>query len=292
MKFTFIIIFTFFTISCNTAQTTTFTTTTDTQFTTIPEIPEQITFAGEKVPLEQQDIEQSLLNEVIITKYMHSLTLRSLLLSKQYFSIIEPILKKNGVPDDFKYLCVAESGLNPNAYSPAKAAGLWQILATTATENKLEVNSTVDERYNIEKSTEVACKYLNTAYKRYGSWTMAAASYNVGMAGLSRRATTQKQTNFYNLFLPTETMRYVFRILSYKILFESPDKLGFVVTEKDYFPQVKYKNISIDNSVIDWVALAEKHNTTYKSLRAINPWIREYKHTNKLGEKYTVKIPD
>lgn len=293
MKITLLILFTLFTISCGSAQSTAdIIGEIAYETVSVPTIPSKISFANEEVPLSEQEIKEALLSEVIVTKYMHSRTLKSLLVSKQYFPIIEPILKKNGIPDDFKYLCVAESSLDPNAYSPAKAAGLWQILPTTATENKLEVNGDVDERYNIEKSTEVACKYLKTAYNKFGSWTMAAASYNVGMAGLDRRATTQQQKEFYNLLLPTETMRYIFRILSYKILFESPDNLGFNVEEKDFFPAVKYKNISVNSSVINWVELAKEHNTSYKNLRALNPWIRDYNHTNKLGKSYTVKIPD
>ncbi|MEG1649324.1 MAG: lytic transglycosylase domain-containing protein [Rikenellaceae bacterium] len=291
MKISLTTLFIILTIGCGSAQDIA-KSNNSAEFVNVPTAPESISFSGEKVPLDNVNIKNDLLSEIIVTKYMHSRTLKSILASKQYFSIIEPILKKNGVPDDFKYLCVAESGLDPNAYSYAKAAGLWQILASTATENKLEVNGDIDERYNIEKNTEVACKYLKNAYKRFGSWTMAAASYNVGMAGLARRSETQQETNYYNLFLPTETMRYVYRILTFKILFESPNKLGFNVEEKDYFSPFKYKNILVDDAVINWVAIAKKHGTNYKNLRAINPWIRDYTHTNKLRKTYTVKIPE
>ena len=263
----------------------------DSEIVDVPKLPTTLAFASEQVPLCNPAVSEWLTNEILVTKYMHSRTAKSLLLAGHYFHIIEPILKENGIPDDFKYLCVAESSLDPNAYSTASAAGLWQIMSGTAKDHKLEVNSTVDERYHIEKSTRVACAYLKSAYKKFGNWTMAAASYNVGMAGLQRRATSQQVTNYYDLLLPTETMRYIYRILTYKILFEDPMSLGYNFAKSDRYTPRDYTIVKVNSANIDWVALATQHGTNYKNLREINSWIREYKHANKYGKSYEVKIP-
>lgn len=291
MKYIILVIASYLSMSCAMAQTRTEVLSEAGQSVVAPSLPTSINFAGERVPLEDSEVAIALTNEILVTKYMHSRTMKILLESRRYFAIIEPILKEQGVPSDFKYLCVAESSLDPTAYSSAKAAGLWQIMSATATDHKLEVNTSVDERYHVEKSTLVACQYLKKAHEKYGSWTMAAASYNVGMAGLTRRATSQKEDVFYNLFLPTETMRYIYRILTYKILCESPESMGFVVKESDYYPDFNYSEVVVKDATIDWVALAKAHNTTYKDLRALNNWIRVYSHTNSSKKSYTVKVP-
>lgn len=257
----------------------------------IPPLPETLTFAGEKVPLEYFDVRESLYEECGVTMYMHSRTLNTLRATKRYFAIIEPILKQYGIPDDLKYLALAESSLNPEAYSVARAAGLWQIMASTAGDNKLEVNTYVDERYNIEKATHVACKYLVNAYKRFGSWSMAAASYNLGVAGLAKRVGVQNKTNYYDLWLPTETMRYVYRIISLKLATENPKKYGFMIEDDDYYLPFVTKEITVKGADIDWVKVATDNGTNYKILRELNPWIREYEHPNKTGKSYVVKVP-
>ncbi|MFI3262469.1 MAG: lytic transglycosylase domain-containing protein [Rikenellaceae bacterium] len=257
----------------------------------IPEIPQDLDFAGERVPIENYDTRESLEEDIMVTMYLHSRTMTSLRSSKRYFSIIEPMLKEAGIPDDFKYLAVAESSLNPEAYSPAKAAGLWQIMATTGRENGLEVNSTVDERYHIEKATKVAIKYLKTAKAKFGNWAMAAASYNVGMAGVSRRATSQGVTSYYDLFAPAETMRYVFRILSFKIIFANPQKYGYMLNEFEYYSPYEYTTIKVSGKNIKWSDVAKENGTTYKIMRELNPWIRTYDHPNVSNKTYEVKIP-
>lgn len=255
------------------------------------EAPKGLDFAGEAVPLDNFDVRESYQEEMGVTMYMHSRTMSTLRASDRYFSMIEPILEKNGIPQDFKFVAVAESSLNPESYSVAKAAGLWQLLSTTAQESGLEVNTDVDERYHIEKSTEVACKYFKRAKERFGSWTMAAASYNVGIAGLARRAESQGQKEYYNLFLPTETMRYVFRILTFKSLASDPPRYGFSLGSNDYYKPFTYKEIEVNSPKIIWSDVAEANNTNYKLLRELNPWIRSYEHTNKLGKTYKVKVP-
>lgn len=260
----------------------------------LPEVPDALDFAGEAVPLGNYDTRESLQRELITTSNMHTATLRVLLHSRRYFAIIEPILERNNIPTDFKYLCVAESGLNPNIVSPAKAAGLWQIMPGTGRDFGLEVGGEVDERYHIEKATEVACVYLRKAYDRFGSWTLAAAAYNLGEAGVAKRIEAQGgMSNYYDIYMPDETRRYVFRILSFKMLFADPAAYGFVLGEGDYYkPLTDYKFVDISAQNIDWPAFAAEHGTTYRMLRELNHWIRDYKFANKAAKTYQVKVPN
>lgn len=259
----------------------------------IPTVPKSLNFAGEQVPLNLADVRESLEREVSVTMYMHSRTMNTLRNVTRYFPVIEPILKANGIPEDFKYLCMAESGLNPNAVSSAKAAGLWQFMTSAAKDYGVETGDNVDMRFHIEESTRAACKYLNAAYKRYGSWTMAAASYNAGLAGVTRRMNTQGVENYYDLFLPEETMRYVYRILTFKLLVENPRHYGFHLKQSDYLPPYdNYREVKVNSSVIDWSAFATAQGTNYKVLRILNPWIRSYEYNNTSGKTYTVKVPN
>lgn len=257
----------------------------------IPPVPDKMDFAGESVPTANFDTRESLYEECGVSMYMHSRTLNALRASKRYFAIIEPILQENGIPDDFKYMAMAESSLNPEAYSAARAAGLWQIMSSTAADNKLEVNDYIDERYHIEKATRVACRYIKEARDRFGSWTMAAASYNLGMAGLAKRVGIQKTAYYYDLWLPAETMRYMFRILSLKLAAENPEAYGFRIGDDDYYLPFVTRDVTVSGPDIDWVKVAHDNGTDYKILRELNPWIREYRHPNKAGKSYTVKVP-
>lgn len=259
----------------------------------IPTVPKSLNFAGELVPLNLADVRESLEREVSVTMYMHSRTMNTLRNVTRYFPVIEPILNANGIPEDFKYLCMAESGLNPNAVSSAKAAGLWQFMTSAAKDYGVETGDNVDMRFHVEESTRAACKYLNAAYKRYGSWTMAAASYNAGLAGVTRRMNTQGVENYYDLFLPEETMRYVYRILTFKLLVENPRHYGFHLKQNDYLPPFdNYREVKVNSSVIDWSAFATAQGTNYKVLRILNPWIRSYEYNNTSGKTYTVKVPN
>lgn len=258
----------------------------------IAEIPEKLDFAGEIVPLQYAEVREALEREMSVTMYMHGGTIRAIRTMSRYFPVIEPILKQYGIPDDFKYLAMAESGLNPNAFSSARAAGMWQIVAAAAKDHGLETGDNVDLRYNVEQSTHVACKYLRKAYERYGSWTMAAASYNAGLAGVTRRANTQGVDNYYDLFLPEETMRYIYRILSFKVISRNPALYGFNIKADDYFPPfTNYKVVEINDPQIEWSEFAAKHGTNYKVLRILNPWIRTYSYTNSSRKSYKVMIP-
>lgn len=258
----------------------------------VPPLPAKLDFAGEPVPMQNQDTRESLMREMLTTFYMHSRTLQTILASKRYFAVIEPILAKYGVPDDFKYLCMAESGLNPEARSGAGAGGLWQLMPAYAKSAGLLVGDEVDERYHIEKSTEAACRYLIDAKRRLGSWTLAAAAFNAGVAGVSRRLEKQGVESYYDLFLPNETLRYVFRVLSFKLLMSDPAAYGYKIDKKEYYPLLPaYEEVTVDGPEIDWAAFAREHGTHYKQIRQLNPWIRDYDHTNKAGRSYTVKIP-
>lgn len=258
----------------------------------VPPLPARLDFAGEPVPMQNQDTRESLMREMLTTFYMHSRTLQTILASERYFAVIEPILAKYGVPDDFKYLCMAESGLNPEVRSGAGAGGLWQLMPAYAKSAGLLVGDEVDERYHIEKSTEAACRYLIDAKRRLGSWTLAAAAFNAGVAGVSRRLEKQGVESYYDLFLPNETLRYVFRVLSFKLLMSDPAAYGYKIDKKEYYPLLPaYEEVTVDDPEIDWAAFAREHGTHYKQIRQLNPWIRDYDHANKAGRSYTVKIP-
>ncbi|MFW6289626.1 MAG: lytic transglycosylase domain-containing protein [Mariniphaga sp.] len=254
-------------------------------------VPDSVVFAGERVPMERFDTRESLDRELLVNSYFHSQTLRFIKMAPRYFAIIDPILKEKGVPEDFRYLAVAESGLNPRAVSPARAVGLWQFLATTAKEYGLEVNSEVDERYHIEKSTYAACDYLLKAYERYGSWAMVAAAYNGGMAGVERQMKRQKNQVYYDLLFGEETSRYVFRIIALKLIMENPEDYNFFVAGEEKYPVVQTRNVEIYGGVPDFADFAYQHNINYKLLKDFNPWLRENKLTNSRGKKYIIKIP-
>ncbi len=192
----------------------------------VPELPSELCFAGESVPLNNYDTRESLIREILITKNMHSRTMTTLLLTTRYFPIIEPILEEQGIPQDFKYLCMAESSLDANIVSPAGAAGLWQLMPAVGRDNGMVVGKDVDQRYHIEKATYAACRHLQESYDKFGNWTMSAAAYNLGLAGVSTRSQRQFVDNYYDLYMPAETMRYVFRILSMKLVCENPEKYG------------------------------------------------------------------
>lgn len=254
-------------------------------------IPDEVFFAGEKMPLEQFDVREALDRELLSIAYFHSQTIRYLKLAPRFFPVIGTILKEQGIPDDFKYLAVAESGFNPRAASPAGAVGFWQFLETTAKEYGLEVNKEVDERYHVEKSTYAFCKYLRESYNRYGSWTLAAASFNGGMARVQSQQTRQKMTNFYDLLFAEETHRYVFRIAALKLIMENPEDYSFKISEDDKYPVIKTREVEINGPVNNFADFAIEQGISYKLLKDFNPWLRDDKLTNSAGKKYIVKIP-
>ncbi len=253
-------------------------------------LPDSLYFAGERVPLENFDTRESLDRELNSNAYFHSSTLLLLKRSHRYFPVIEPILEKYSVPDDFKYLAVAESNLS-NAVSPAGATGFWQFMKPTGREYGLEIDNEVDERYHLEKSTEAACKYFLKSFEKYGNWTMVAASYNRGSNGVDRLIDIQDQNNYYDLLLPEETSRYLFRILSFKTIFSEPVKYGFDIPEEHLYPPVDYTEVKVDTAVSSFAAFAAFFGTNYKILKSFNPWLRQPYLKNNPGKTYMIKIP-
>ncbi len=256
-----------------------------------PVIPKSLEFAGENVPLDYFDIRESLDRELLVNTYFHSQTMWVIKRANRYFRLIEPVLKKYGIPDDFKYLAVTESNLS-NVVSPAGAAGFWQLLSGTAKDYGLEVNDEIDERYNIEKSTETACKYFKESYDTYGNWTMVAASYNAGRKGINLQVERQKETNYYDLLLNDETARYLFRILAFKIIMNNPSNYGFNIRKEDLYPPVPTYDVIVDTSVDDFADFAKSYGINYKLLKIFNPWLREKYLTNKNRKTYVIKIPE
>ncbi len=252
--------------------------------------PDSVEFAGELAPLYAPDIWERYDKEIHKNVYWQSNTLFYFKRANKFFPIIEPILEKNNIPNDFKYLAIIESGLE-NVVSPAGAAGFWQFMKGTAKERGMEVNSEVDERYNLEISTQKACEYLNESFEKFGSWTMAAASYNVGMNGIERRSNEQNSNNYYDLHLPTETSRYIFRLLAIKEIFENKSKYGFVLRKSDMYEYPNTEKIEISKTNINLTNLADSLGVNYKILKQFNPWLRDKKLTNKPSKTYTIILP-
>jgi len=254
-------------------------------------IPENVTFAGEPLPLQNFDTRESLDRELNATAYRHGSTLLTIKRAERYFPEIEKILRENGIPDDFKYLACAESDLG-NVISPVGATGFWQIMENTGREAGMTINKEIDDRYNLEKSTRFACDYFKRAYERFGSWTMAAASYNNGFSGLNEQVQIQKETNYYNLLLNEETARYVFRIVSLKLVISDPSRYGVSVEPEERYRPVAYREVKVDTSVTSFEQFARNFDTNYKILKFLNPWLRKPFLTNTGGREYIIRVPE
>ncbi len=257
---------------------------------TSPPVPQSMTFAGEEVPLEVYWVREALDRELIVNCYQHSKTIRILKLSSRYFPTIEKILKEEGVPDDFKYLCVAESGLE-NVTSPANAGGYWQFIPSTAKVYGLEISNDVDERCHLEKATRAACRYLKKMKNQFGSWTMAAAGYNRGDGGLQAAVDDQRQKSYWDLWLNSETSRYLYRILSFKLIFENPQAYGVKICPAQMYHPVETKTVRVTSSIASLPRFAEEHHVTYRELRNLNPWIRNNRLTVVSGKSYEIELP-
>lgn len=253
-------------------------------------VPDQVTFAGETVPMDDPEVYERLDRELNVTGYWHSNTIQNLKLANRWFPVIEKTLKENGVPDDFKFLAMAESGLR-NVISPSNAHGYWQFLEATAEHYGLVVNAEVDERYDMEKSTVAACKYFKDAYARFGNWTLAAASYNAGMGAIEGAVGYQDENSYYDLYFREETSRYVFRALAFKTIYEHTQEYGFFLTKEDLYNPLEYTTVEVTSSISNLAKFAKDHGTNYKQLKYYNPWLRSDMLTVKAGQKYTIKIP-
>ena len=247
-------------------------------------------FCGERVPVEIIDVKERLDREMVVNVNLHSATTLIIKRANRYFGDIEPILKKNGIPDDFKYLCVIESALT-NATSSAGAKGFWQFMPETAKEYNLEVSSTVDERYDVLKATEAACTYLKRAYAKFGNWTLVAAAYNRGMAGIERQQVAQGVTDYYDLYLNEETSRYVFRILALKEIMKNSDKYGFVFSKDELYKPVKTKSVTVSANIDDLQKWALDQGINYKLLKLYNPWLIDTSLIVQSNKTYNIQIP-
>ena len=254
-------------------------------------MPDHLDFAGEPVPLKEPDIYERMDRELLVNTYWQSNGLLLIKRAHKYFPVIEPILAEEGVPDDFKYLAVIESGLT-QAVSPAGAVGFWQILKSTGREYDLEINDNVDERYNIEKATRVACEYFKKSKELFGSWTMAAAAYNAGNNGISTQMERQEVKNYYDLLLGEETGRYVFRILALKEILQDPEKYGFNFTEDQLYDPVPVHKVKVDTAVTNFAAFARDFGINYKILKIHNPWLRDTFLNNSSRKEYEIEIPE
>jgi len=256
-----------------------------------PRVPGNLEFAGEKVPLENFEVYERMEREFIVHTYFHSYTIFAIKRANRWFPVIEPILKENNVPDDFKYLMVAESNME-NVISPAGATGFWQFMKETGIKFDLEINDLVDERYHVEKSTEAACKYLKESYDQFGNWTMAAASYNMGTNGTETQTGKQKTDNYYNLVLSLETSRYLGRIISLKYIMQNPGLYGFDIKENELYEPLKIKEVILDSSVTDFADYAASLGLNYKILKMYNPWLRDNYLNNTAKKIYRIILPE
>jgi len=263
----------------------------DTVFFNKPyKLPENVTFAGERMPLENFDTRESLDREILTSAYRHSSTIMIIKRANRYFPVIEKILAEYKVPDDFKYLVAAESEFL-NVVSPAGATGFWQIMAETGREAGMEINSVVDERYDLEKSTRFACDFFLKSYEKYSNWTLTAASYNGGRASLDEQIRIQKENNYYNLLLNEETARYIFRAVAYKLVINDPERFGFTIKKEEMYPRLDYFEVNVDTAVNDFSAFAKRYGTNYKLLKFLNPWLRKPYLTQRPGKVYKIKVP-
>lgn len=254
-------------------------------------LPTDLSFCGEKVPMELLDVRERLDRELLVNTYWQSNSLLAHKRANRWFPIIEEILRREGLPDDLKYIPLVESGFT-NVTSPAGAVGFWQFMKPTAEAHGLEVNAEVDERYNVVKSTEAACHFLKEAYGRYGSWAMAAACYNLGRGNLDKQVDRQKENDYFNLLLPEETSRYVFRILAMKAVISDPERYGFHLRPKDLYPPYRTRSIELKPPVDNLNDLAVANGTNYKTLKLLNPWLRDNVLKGRTGKTYTVLLPD
>ncbi len=253
-------------------------------------IPDTLKFTDELVPFNIFYVKESLDKELSVNTYWHSSTLQLIKRSHRWFPMIEQILKENNIPDDFKYLAVIESGLR-NVTSPAGAKGYWQLMKATAKERGLEVDKYVDERYSVRKSTEAACNYLQQAYDKFGSWTLAAAAYNAGITGILRQMKKQNESSYYDLLLNDETARYIYRILAVKLIFEDPKAYGFYIEESDFYKPIPTRSVEVKTSIDSWADFAAEQGISYKLLKNFNPWLRQNNLKNNKKKKYFIEIP-
>jgi len=256
----------------------------------IPQVPDEIIFAGERISFKDIDLRERMDNELVINNFWHSNTILMMKRSNRWLPIMKEIFKNEEVPEDLVYIAVIESGLM-NVTSPKGAKGFWQFMEATGREYNLIINHQMDERYHVEKSTRAACQYLKNAYSKFDSWVLAAASYNLGMNGIADNLQRQKVKSYFDLSLNNETARYVFRIMAVKLVFENPSNYGFYIDNESLYPQYLTKSVIIDSSIPNLYEWSKEHGISIKILRKLNPWIKGQKFEVKKGEVFSFKIP-
>ena len=259
--------------------------------TVSPSLPAQVNFCGQPIDLSRYDRREGLDRELCSFTYLHATTMLLFKRANRFFPIIEPILKRNGVPDDFKYLAVIESHLDPKASSVVRATGMWQFMEATGRQYGLAITATVDERSHVEKSTVAACKYLKEAYAKYGSWMNVAASYNAGMGRISGEQSRQDVDDAMDMWLVEETLRYPYRILAVKLIFESPYQYGFVINPQMLYKPIRTRDVPVKSDIADLSAFARSQGVTYADLKRFNPWLRDRKLITG-GKTFVIQIPD
>ena len=252
--------------------------------------PEKVTFCGKEVPVNLFYVQEALERDLITNCYMHGTTLQTIKRANRFFPVIKPILKKNNIPDDMKYLCVAESGLR-NVVSPSKAEGFWQFLKETGKEYGLEVNDDIDERYHLEKATQAACDYLNKSYRTYKDWALVAAAYNAGNGRVNSTIDAQKTQNYYDMVFNQETARYVYRIIALKCIIENPIEFGFYIKKNELYPVIPTENLKVDTTITSLIDFAIQQEIPYIVLKELNPWLRSSTLPNKSRKQYEITIP-
>ncbi|MCB0637953.1 MAG: lytic transglycosylase domain-containing protein [Lewinella sp.] len=248
-------------------------------------------FAGETLPTDNFDVRERLDRELTVNTYWHSSTILSIKSMLRYFPIMERILREEGVPEDLKYVAVAESSLR-NAVSPAGARGIWQFMEGTAGDYNLEVNREIDERYDLEKSTRAAAQYFKRLHDRFGSWALATAAYNMGASRLRSTLEEQRAESYFDININEETSRYYFRLVAIKYIMEDPRAFGFYLDQEDYYaPLNDYRTVEVSGPVENWGDFAREHGTTYRMLKVYNPWLLDSKLTNRSGKTYEIRVP-
>lgn len=256
------------------------------------DIPSKSVFAGQTISLERNDMRERYDREQTIIAYNHSVSFLIIKRANRYFPLIEPILKENGIPDDFKYLAVIESNLDVRVVSPALAAGIWQLMPKTAQQFGLEVTDEIDERYHIEKSTIAACQYFKSAYAKYKSWMMVAASYNAGMGRISQEKENQQVEEAFDMYLNPETSRYLFRLIAMKQFLENPKALGYIINRDQFYQTINTRTIVVNSAIPDWTVWAAQNGISYAQLKDFNLWLRDRKLSNPTGKEYNILIPE
>ena len=253
-------------------------------------IPRDLSFCDEKIPTNDYALKDNLEKEFFKNKQWKNNAGYLFSKAQKWFPYIEPILKKEGVPDDFKYVAVIESHLS-NAVSPAGAAGFWQLVPSTARHYGLIVNDNVDERLEVEKSTHAACKLIKYAYSIFKNWTLTAAAYNLGVGGIQNALAKQKTNSYYDLLLNRETGSFIYRILAYKTLFSNPENLGLKKKALKYYNKIPVKIVKVDSSITNLGHFAKAVQSNIALIKLFNPWLLSDHLSNPDHHEFEIKIP-